>query len=124
MTQIDVVDIFAGPGGLGEGFARYTNEQSRGRRFQIRLSIEKDVRAHETLKLRSFSRQFSSEELPRDYYTLLKDFNRPINERLAVPLPDRPGQMLWHVEARAQTAGALPCARASENTVDPWAVVR
>lgn len=41
---IPVIDLFAGPGGLGEGFSALTDSQGRQRRhpFKIALSIEKD----------------------------------------------------------------------------------
>jgi DNA (cytosine-5)-methyltransferase 1 len=48
--QINVVDLFAGPGGLGEGFS------SIEERFRIILSAEKDSSACETLRLRAFYR--------------------------------------------------------------------
>lgn len=47
---LKVVDLFAGPGGLGEGFS------SIAERFQIVISAEKDYSAHKTLRLRSFYR--------------------------------------------------------------------
>jgi DNA (cytosine-5)-methyltransferase 1 len=50
-TSVPVLDLFAGPGGLGEGFARQTEV-----RFDIAISIEKDEMAHETLRLRSAHR--------------------------------------------------------------------
>lgn len=69
--MIPIIDLFAGPGGLGEGFSSLLDE--RGRRiFKISLSIEKDVYAHQTLKLRSFFRQFPVNEVPDDYYTFVK----------------------------------------------------
>ncbi len=68
--SIPVIDLFAGPGGLGEGFASFPE---RGRsRFRISLSIEMDTAAHETLLLRSFFRQFSPTSVPEDYYRLLR----------------------------------------------------
>lgn len=48
MPPISVIDLFAGPGGLGEGFSRAG--------FNSKLAIEKDRSAHETLKFRSFFR--------------------------------------------------------------------
>jgi len=81
--RIPVVDIFAGPGGLGEGFARYPYSQKNSPQFQIQLSIEKDERAHQTLMLRSFRRQFAESCVPNDYYSLLKDVDRPLSDRLA-----------------------------------------
>jgi len=80
--RIPVVDIFAGPGGLGEGFAQFPYAKKRTRNFDIRLSIEKDQRAHQTLTLRSFRRQFHEQNVPHQYYELLKDVARPLSTRL------------------------------------------
>ena len=41
--------------------------------FKIVLSIEKDSDAHKTLTLRSFFRQFDSEQVPADYYEFLRE---------------------------------------------------
>lgn len=49
---IKIVDLFAGPGGLGEGFSAL----SKGKTFQILISAEMESSAHETLRLRSFFR--------------------------------------------------------------------
>lgn len=68
---VPVIDIFAGPGGLGEGFTSIVNEHNE-REFEIGLSIEKEFYAHQTLTLRSFYRQFNIDEVPEDYYQLLK----------------------------------------------------
>jgi DNA (cytosine-5)-methyltransferase 1 len=65
-----VIDLFAGPGGLAEGFSSLT-DQHGDRTFDIRLSIEKDPHAHQTLMLRSFVRQFPVRQLPSDYYDFL-----------------------------------------------------
>lgn len=67
---IPVIDLFAGPGGLGEGFSAYRNGDIYS--FKIRLSVEKDKFAHSTLELRSFFRQFPDAEKPSDYYSFLK----------------------------------------------------
>jgi DNA (cytosine-5)-methyltransferase 1 len=69
--MIPVIDIFAGPGGLGEGFSAFTEENDRPA-FKIRLSIEKEANAHRTLRLRSFFRQFSRSTVPDDYYEVLR----------------------------------------------------
>src|SRR5690554_4993963 len=68
---IPVIDLFAGPGGLGEGFSALKNKQ-RQRVFKIVLSIEKEEYAHQTLELRSFYRQFEKEEVPEEYYKYLR----------------------------------------------------
>ena len=67
---IPVIDLFAGPGGLGEGFSSLLNDQNRPA-FTIKLSIEKDSHAHRTLLLRSFFRQFNRDERPNEYYRYL-----------------------------------------------------
>jgi len=69
-STIPVIDLFAGPGGLGEGFSS-VNKNSKSI-FDIKLSIEKDPQAHSTLELRSFYRKFSPCDVPEDYYQLLK----------------------------------------------------
>ncbi len=59
-----VVDLFAGPGGLGEGFSA---RRGRGKRvYRRRLSVEMDRAAHRTLTLRTFLREF--DEGPPDSY--------------------------------------------------------
>lgn len=75
-----VVDIFAGPGGLGEGFSSVTDDQEKPV-FDVVLSIEKDKHAHATLLLRTFFRQFT-DGAPVDYYRLLRgevDFETLLN---------------------------------------------
>lgn len=68
IDKIKIIDLFAGPGGLGEGFSSYLYENNQP--FQIALSIEKDSVAHQTLELRSFFRQFN--KVPDEYYSYLK----------------------------------------------------
>ena len=65
--EIPVVDLFAGPGGLGEGFASFETIDGE-RPFRIALSIEVDPFAHQTLELRSFFRQFPPKKRPKEYY--------------------------------------------------------
>jgi len=60
-----VVDLFAGPGGLGEGF------ESQGS-FDIGISIECDPYARRTLLLRSFFRQFAASDVPDAYYDYVR----------------------------------------------------
>jgi DNA (cytosine-5)-methyltransferase 1 len=68
--MIPVIDIFAGPGGLGEGFSAFMNDETSA--FKIRLSLEKEVNAHRTLQLRAFFRQFLKADLPEPYYQILR----------------------------------------------------
>lgn len=73
-NQIPIIDLFAGPGGLGEGFMSLKNNEGKSI-FDIKLSIEKDINAHKTLTLRSFYRQFvkNNKRVPEDYYNVLKE---------------------------------------------------
>ncbi len=66
---IPVVDLFAGPGGLGEGFNDFAPREGPG--FSVALSIERDKFAHKTLLLRTFFRRFPRGEAPKEYYELL-----------------------------------------------------
>jgi len=69
--SIPIIDLFAGPGGLGEGFSSVFNETGE-RVFDIRLSIEMEPNAHKTLELRSFFRKFPAGKAPESYYELLR----------------------------------------------------
>lgn len=60
-----IVDLFAGPGGLAEGFSAVRDHEGR-RMFEVILSVEKEPSAFSTLRLRAFTRQF--DELPDAYY--------------------------------------------------------
>jgi len=64
-----VIDIFAGPGGLGEGFSSF---MSSGRYpFELAVSAEMEKSAHQTLQLRAFLRLLMHHEgrIHRDYFT-------------------------------------------------------
>lgn len=65
-----VVDLFAGPGGLGEGFASSLSDRGRAQ-FRSVVSIERDEFSHQTLLLRHFMRHFPEGEAPDEYYDFL-----------------------------------------------------
>lgn len=69
--SIPVIDLFAGPGGLGEGFCAPGRSQGQPN-FRIGLSIEKDRLAHQTLELRAFFRKFTEGLVPDEYYAHLR----------------------------------------------------
>jgi DNA (cytosine-5)-methyltransferase 1 len=73
MTKpIPVIDLFAGPGGLAEGFSR-AEVPGRKPAFRVCLSIEKDPTACRTLKLRSFYRDTRANKRARaDYFGYLR----------------------------------------------------
>lgn len=74
--KIPIIDLFAGPGGLGEGFMSLKDKDGKSF-FDIKLSIEKEENAHKTLTFRSFFRQFkkNNKNVPKDYYDALKQTN-------------------------------------------------
>lgn len=66
---IGIVDLFSGPGGLGEGFSAFETP-SGVHPFSIEVSIECEESAHATLRLRSFLRKFQG-AIPPEYYEFL-----------------------------------------------------
>jgi len=84
INSIPIIDLFAGPGGLGEGFSSVFDEGKRI--FDIKLSIEKDENAHRTLQLRAFTRQFEHGNLPEEYYELLRETDLNKREELKIRL--------------------------------------
>jgi DNA (cytosine-5)-methyltransferase 1 len=73
LKKYKVIDLFAGPGGLAEGFSSVLNNDERV--FSIKLSVEKEESAHRTLLLRSFCRQFKVGQLPPEYYRAISEKN-------------------------------------------------
>jgi DNA (cytosine-5)-methyltransferase 1 len=67
LKDIQVIDLFAGPGGLGEGFSRAADEA-----FKILVSAEKDQFAYQTLRLRAYYRLLLRKAL--DKLSLYLDF--------------------------------------------------
>jgi DNA (cytosine-5)-methyltransferase 1 len=72
VTVIKVIDLFAGPGGLGEGFSAFRDTANQ-KRFKIALSVEKEASAHRTLTLRSLFRQYPDGEVPEVYYDFMRN---------------------------------------------------
>ena len=68
---VPIIDLFAGPGGLGEGFSSLKDHKRRAF-FKIGLSIEKDVVAHRTLTLRSVFRRLRGTKDIRHYYSYIR----------------------------------------------------
>ncbi|TKV76139.1 DNA cytosine methyltransferase [Rhizobium sp. AU243] len=67
-----VIDVFAGPGGLGEGFASLRGEHDEAV-FRGTVAIERDEFSHRTLFLRHFLHSFPDGEFPDEYYSYLRD---------------------------------------------------
>ena len=79
MKSIPVIDLFAGPGGLGEGFSCLEN----GGSFKIVVSAEMETSAHKTLKLRAFFRLLKNTDSPElsHYYRFCNGLELlPFNE--------------------------------------------
>ena len=78
---IPVIDLFAGPGGLNEGFSQIIDGQLR---FKSVLSIEKEAPEHKTLSLRAFYRYFLYKglEVPKEYYDYIQNKNDVTREDL------------------------------------------
>lgn len=66
-SSFGVVDLFAGPGGLGEGFASL--DEGGHVPYQIGISVENETSAHRTLTLRAFLREVRRREgcLPDEF---------------------------------------------------------
>jgi DNA (cytosine-5)-methyltransferase 1 len=64
--RFGIVDLFAGPGGLSEGFSACRSRAE----LSVRLSIEMDRHAVRTLRLRTFLRSFE-DGFPKEYYSVL-----------------------------------------------------
>jgi len=69
-NDILVIDLFSGPGGLGEGFASYIANNKHP--FKIGMSVEKDPHAHMTLTTRAFYRLAKQKGCLDGYYQYLK----------------------------------------------------
>ena len=94
-ASIPVIDLFAGPGGLGEGFSAFRAD--RARPFDVRLSIEKDEVACATLRLRHFFRQF--EQPPEELLAYFAG-QKPLADVFGA-FPDeaaRAAADVWHAE--------------------------
>jgi DNA (cytosine-5)-methyltransferase 1 len=96
MQPIAIIDLFSGPGGLGEGFSACTGADGE-RRYQINVSIEKEASAHRTLRLRAFLRKLDA--FPPEYYDWIND---------RIPEPD------WALAYPAQWKAAEDEARCLE----------
>lgn len=108
MTQVPVIDLFAGPGGLSEGFSS-CKAQNGEKVFDIALSIEKDPYAHSTLELRSFFRNFFEGQVPEEYYEYIRKRSltsspkqqRKLRDELFEKYPKealQARQQVWHAE--------------------------
>lgn len=112
-AKFGIVDLFAGPGGLGEGFASLVENGHAP--FRIGISVEKEASAHRTLKLRAFLREYRARHgiLPDQFIS----FHAGI-----VPEPDWSAvdSEIWHLateEAHAVELGTEDAAIAIDGTI-------
>jgi DNA (cytosine-5)-methyltransferase 1 len=106
VTVVPYIDIFAGPGGLSEGFSRFSRFLGCDTSFESRLAIEKDPIAARTLELRSFYRSFPEGEAPEDYYQVIR------GKRAAAALASYPEwakaeRHVWNAELGAEPEATL-----------------
>ena len=101
---IPVIDLFAGPGGLGEGFSSFSKRNGE-RAFKIKLSIEMNEQAHRTLELRAFFREFEPGRAPTDYYDYLA--GKLTRQKLFSLYPkeaSNAAKEAWHAELGGRSA--------------------
>jgi len=112
-ANFGVVDLFAGPGGLGEGFASLIDEGHFP--FRIGISVEKEKSAHRTLTLRAFLREYRARHgsLPDQFI----DFHAGINPELDWSAVDREAWRVATDEARGLELGTEAAAEAIDGAI-------
>jgi DNA (cytosine-5)-methyltransferase 1 len=93
---IPIIDIFAGPGGLSEGF-HAASTAACGVEFSSVLAIEKDSVACDTLRLRSFFHQFGRRRVPEAYYRVVRG-ERAQSDLLNYPEWSTANETVWNAE--------------------------
>lgn len=108
-----IVDLFAGPGGLGEGFASLQVDGLSP--FHIGISVEKETSAHRTLTLRAFLRTYIEKNgaLPKAYV----DFHAGQTEQPNWTEVDAAAWDRATREARCLELGTDPAADAIDSVV-------
>ena len=110
--SIPVIDLFAGPGGLGEGFSSIGGHEKGTRKFKLRVSIEGSSRSRDTL-LRALFRTFPKGEVPEAYYQYTRG---EITREELFKHPDVPAEA---VEA-SQEAKLAELGKDSHEDIDRW----
>lgn len=99
-----LIDLFAGPGGLGEGFA----SKKDGPLFQIGVSAEMESSAHQTLRLRSLFRHLNQSGDQKALQVYYDYCNSPTSPHPETALP-----AIWKVAG--QEAQLLELGKPSDN---------
>lgn len=81
--MIPIIDLFAGPGGLSEGFSSLRDKHGAPV-FQSILSIERDAQAYRTLRLRAYLRKILSPDgkVPDVYVRYMKEHDTESFDKL------------------------------------------
>ncbi|MCO7636662.1 DNA cytosine methyltransferase [Pseudomonas sp. S 311-6] len=107
---IPIIDLFAGPGGLGEGFSSLKGHKKQPF-FEIVLSIEKTEVAHRTLMLRAVFRRLRGTNDVRHYYSYIRG---EINEADFRRIP----AVAKAFEHAAKEARCLELGKSDETSID------
>ncbi|NGO62445.1 DNA cytosine methyltransferase [Rhizobium daejeonense] len=112
-STFGIVDLFAGPGGLGEGFASIV--EGGHAPFRIGISIEKEASAHRTLTLRAFLREYRArhDALPEQFI----DFHAGLVPEPDWSVVDAEAWRLAIDEARALELGTEAAATAIDGAI-------
>lgn len=112
-STLGIVDLFAGPGGLGEGFASLAKDGHAP--FRIGISVEKEVSAHRTLTLRAFLREYRERHgvLPKEFI----DFHSGLASEPDWSAVDAEAWQHAVGEARALELGTGPAATAIDGAI-------
>jgi DNA (cytosine-5)-methyltransferase 1 len=101
--EVLVIDLFAGPGGLGEGISSCVHENGN-KPFEIGVSVEKEPSAHKTLTTRAFFRKISNNKKGRnDYYQYVR--GHITREELFQKYPTQAEQALDETLRKPQALG-------------------
>lgn len=96
--SIGVIDIFAGPGGLGEGFSSFRPDKvGESHPFELAVSAEMEKSAHSTLQLRAFYRLLVRKKgaVPQAYYDYLTEVAKGEARPPALHFAESPWKELW-----------------------------
>lgn len=114
MKPTQIVDLFAGPGGLGEGFS------SLERSFEIAVSAEMNTDAHSTLRLRAFYRLLKKHkpEFIHEYFDYCNGATSTPNTDNTADLWARSGDEARQIELGTLAGNAVLESRIAETGIN------
>lgn len=121
---IAAVDLFAGPGGLGEGFSAL----DEGKAFRILVSAEMDAAAHQTLQLRAFFRilKLEGKRSLGPYYRYCNGESATPYDKSSLPAWRKAGEEALHITLGTQSGDKRLVERlklASLSEHKPWVLI-